>query len=641
MILKWRLRFYIICFLLMGCFKVNAQISEMAIPHLQNPTVSKAARTIAIRDTLSLPIWDDFSYKGNLPDSSIWLHGQNVFVNSGYTFLPPSLKVASLDGFNGNGVAYDNDGSNNGIGDSLVSQPIDLSNYTVNSNINLSFFWQEGFGGFAPDNQDSLKLSFRNSDSIWVQVHGFSGSASIEPSLFSQHFERVNDSSFLHAGFQFKFEVSGNLAGDFDVWNLDYIYLNQGNTPVNTQENAYDSYEDRTFSRKAQTPFKGYYALPLHHLETEWLEENLQAADFIYNNLWAGNANNFSFGTEFFSIVYDTLKPDIIIDSLDVDGVFLTNLQDTAKFTFQSGNKSNFINHLMTEKEIEDSVYLNYQFNLGTNDSLFFETINGVAQYYPNLSFRQNDTISTIIPLHDYYAYDDGTAESRVQLNSRNFLLAQGFEMIGEQFLTGVEIYVPNIGQNASTQNITLLVWNELTSDTDDILRAQNVLLNQSTGINQFQRFSFDRPVLLNDEFYIGYREENDEPVSIGFDKNTNSADKLFYNQSGTWEPNKILEGSVMIRPVFDESRITVSNRKAINDEWNLRVYPNPSKGLIRFTDSWDEIKIYDLKGRLQFQSNNTSNQREVDIRHLKNDLYFLKVRKENQLSTLKILLKR
>ncbi|WP_296621183.1 T9SS type A sorting domain-containing protein [Marivirga sp.] len=638
---NWLLKLNIILLSIFSFFIAKGQISEKAIPHIQSNQKSSYARNILVIDTLSLPLWDDFSYNKTTPDSSLWLYGKNIFINNGYTYLPPSFNVASLDGFDGQGIAYDNDAGNNGIGDSLVSQPIDLSNFTINSNINLSFFWQEGYGGFAPDQQDSLKLSFMNADGNWIQVHGFGGNGNIEPTLFSQHFERVNDSSFLHAGFQFKFEVSGNLAGDFDVWNIDYIYLNEGNTPVNTQDNAYDSYEDRTFSRKAGTLFGDYYALPLHHLEKAWLEENLQTSDFIYNNLWAGNANNFSFGTEFFSIVYDTLKPQNLIDSLDVDGVFLTDLQDTAQFTYQVKNKSNFINHLMSEKETEDSVYLNFQFNLGTNDSLFFETINGVAQYYPELSFRENDTISTIIPLHDYYAYDDGSAESRVQLNSRNYLLAQGYEMIGERYLTGIEIYAPNIGQNSSTQNITLLVWNNLTANTSDILRAQNVLINESTSINQFQRFSFDRPVLLDGDFFIGYREENDDPISIGFDKNTNSADKLFYNQSGTWEPNLILEGSIMIRPVFEKARITVSNKKEINTDWDIRAYPNPNKGRLKLTEQWDEINIYDLKGRLLFQHYNTGNQNVIDISLLGNDLYLLKIRKASQIKTLKLMMKK
>ena len=637
----WLLKLQFLGFLLTSSFNINAQLSEKSSAHFYDHQ-RIGQRNISSIDTLSLPLWEDFSYESAVPDSSIWLNPENVFVNNSYAYLPPSFNVASLDGFDGQGKAYDNDSGNNGVGDSLVSQPINLSSFTVNSNINLSFFWQQGYGGFAPDLQDSLKLSFKNSEGKWVQVQGFGGSGNIEPTLFSQHFERVNDTNYLHAGFQFKFEVSGNLAGDFDLWNLDYIYLNEGNIPVNTQNNAYDSYEDRTFSRKAGTPFGDYYAIPLHHLEANWLEQNLQQSDFIYNNLWAGNANNFSFGTEFFSIVFDTLKPQNIIDSLEVSGVFLTALQDTAQFRYELRNKNQFIDYLMNEKTSEDSVYLNFQFNLGTNDSLFFETINGTVEYYPELSFRQNDTISTVIPLHDYYAYDDGTAESRIQLNSRNYLLAQGYEMIGQQYLTGIELYAPNISQNSSTQNITLLVWNELTPSADDILRAQNVLINESTKINEFQRFSFDRPVLLEGEFFIGYREENDVPLSIGFDKSTNSANKLFYNQSGTWEPNTVLEGSVMLRPVFDKSRVTVSNQKAANTEWAIKAFPNPTTGRLKLSEEWDELRIYDLRGRLQLLTkNNFGTLNEIDMSRLKNDLYLLKIRKGSKLTTLKVMLRK
>jgi len=637
---NWLKIFFIIGFFFPSML-IYGQITESPIGHLHKKNSNLQMRQSFNQDTLSMPIWDDFTYNSSVPDSTIWLHGEHVFINNGYAYLPPSFNVATLDGFDGNGLAYNTEENANGTGDSLVSKPIDLSSFDENSNINLSFFWQEGFGGNAPDNQDSLKLSFRNAEGEWVLVHGFGGSGNIERTLFSQHFERVNDNSFLHAGFQFKFESAGSLDGDFDTWNLDYIYLNAGNTPVNTDDNAYDSYEDRTFSEKPKTPFANYYALPLKHLNENWLIENIDTASFIYNNLWAGNANNFSFGTEFFSIVYDTLKPNQIIDSLEVDGVFLTELQDTAQFLYHPKNKSQFIDYILTERELEDSVYLNFQFNLGTNDSLFFETINGIAVYYPELSFRQNDTVSTIIPLHDYYAFDDGTAESRVQLNSRNYQLAQSFDLIGEQFLTGIEIYAPNIGQNASTQNITLLVWNNLTSNTDDILRAQNVLVNQSESINQFQRFTFDRPVLVSGEFFIGYREENDDPLSIGFDKNTNSASRLFYNQGGDWEPNSTLEGSVMIRPVFDYKEVTVSNEKKINQTLDVKAYPNPSKGILKFTKQIDQVEIYDLQGSLKVRETTIDMSQGIDISHLPNNLYLIKLRKGNQYATLKVMLRK
>ncbi|ADR20939.1 hypothetical protein MATR_14350 [Marivirga tractuosa] len=636
----WLKIFLIIGFLFQS-MAFYGQIIESPIGHLSKKKSNFQMRQIANQDTISLPIWDDFSYKSQVPDSNVWQYGEHVFVNNGYSYLPPSYNVATLDGFDGNGLSYNTEDNSNGIGDSLVSKPIDLSSFNENSNINLSFFLQEGFGGNAPDAQDSLKISFKNAEGNWELVQAFGGEGNLERSLFSQHFERINEAKFLHAGFQFKFEVKGNLSGDFDIWNLDYIYLNAGNTPVNTQDNAYDSYEDRTFSENPKTPFADYYAIPLKHLNETWLVENIDTASFIYNNLWAGNANNFSFGTEFFSTVYDTLKPNQIIDSLEVDGVFLTDLQDTAQFIYHPENKNQFIDHLLSEKDSEDSVYLKFQFNLGTNDSLFFETIDGVAVYYPELSFRQNDTVSTIIPLHDYYAFDDGTAESRVQLNSRNYQLAQSFDLIGEQFLTGIEIYVPNIGQNASTQNITLLVWDDLTSNTNDILRAKNVLINETESVNQFQRFTFDRPVLLKDEFFIGYREENDVPVSIGFDKNTNSATRLFYNQGGEWEPNKTLKGSVMIRPVFDAKEVPVSNDKKISQMLDVKAYPNPSKGIIKLTQEVDQIEIYDLQGRLKVSETKIDSSQSIDISHLPDNLYLIKLRKGNKFSTLKVMLRK
>ena len=77
-----------------------------------------------------------------------------------------------------------------------------------NSNINLSFFfsWQEGIFGRenAPDAQDSLKLSFKNAEGNWVvSSWDLGGSGNIERTLFFATYERVNDTSFLHAGFQF------------------------------------------------------------------------------------------------------------------------------------------------------------------------------------------------------------------------------------------------------------------------------------------------------------------------------------------------------------------------------------------------------------------------------------------------------
>ncbi len=617
-----------------------AQITEKPISHL-NSTNNYSQRSFLDSDTLSLPFWDDFSQsKNNIIDTSLWLHGLDVFINGYEGYLPPSQMVATLDGFDGNGNAYSNDTQFQGIGDSLISKPIDLSAYTAASNIVLSFFWQEKFGTQAPDFNDSLRLSFKDTSNNWIQVFSQAGNGLDSATLFHQQFVRVNQERFIHSGFQFKFELLSNLAGAYDVFNLDYIYLNEGNISVNTDNNAYDSYEDRTFSVAPQSIFGNYYAVPLKHLNETWLDENLKSTSFIYNNLWAGDANNPLFVTEIFGVLKDTLKPGIILDSLLINGNFLTQNQDTAIFTVQSRNKEQLITRLMQESQNEDSVYLQLQLNLGTNDSLFFETINSVRVYYPELTFRANDTISTIYPLHNFYAQDDGTAESAIQLNSKNYQIAQEFEILGEHYMTAIDLYIPNTAQNSGTKNITLLVWDELTNDVSNIQLAQNVLVNQSAGINEFQRFTFERPIFIGGRIYVGYREENDEVVSVGFDKNSNSAQNLYFNQSGTWVQNDVLEGSMMIRPVFDEASVTLSNL-AKQPENIARIYPNPNSGILRYDGEYDLIEIYSMSGQRMIQVTKKDVNATIDLSQLNDGLYLVKIIKGSQISTQKVLLRK
>lgn len=618
-----------------------AQLTEAPINHLP---ASKSAmkRSLVESDTINLPFWDDFSYSRHTVDSGLWEYGEDVFVSNSRAYLPPSYNVAIFDAFDRSGNAYSTNTMAKGLADSLVSKRINLSSYNTSSNVFLSFFWQEGVGEQAPDGDDYLILSFRNSEGAWEEVfrqngNGYSADTLV---LFNQVFEAVNQARFLHSGFQFKFELLSNLAGDFDVFNLDYIYLNEGNTPVNTQNHSYDSYEDRTFSKAPGTIFSSYYAVPLKHLTEEWLNENLQPTSFIYNNLWAGNANNPLFATEIFGILTDTLKPTQIIDSAQINGNFLTQNQDTAQFTAQARNREQLITHLLSEKETEDSVYLELQLNLGTTDSLFFETINGTTVYYPDLSFRRNDTVSTIYSIHNFYAQDDGSAESSILLNSKNYLVAQEFDIIGENYMTAIDIYIPNIGQNARTKNITLLVWDELTNSETNILAAQNVLANPAQGTNQFQRFILERPVYLGGKIFVGYREENDEPVSIGFDKNSNSATNLFYNQSGVWEANSFFEGSIMIRPVFDRANVTVGNKPQQQSQ-EFFLYPNPSNGVLNYDGQFTSMEIYSLNGQQLLEIKANSNTKSIDISQLKDGIYFAKIVSQSAIYTQKIILRR
>ena len=77
--------------------------------------------------TVSLPFLDDFSYNSYFPNNLLW-EDSAVFINRSYPINPVTIGVATFDGLDANGMAYDISASTQGKrADSLTSKAIDLS----------------------------------------------------------------------------------------------------------------------------------------------------------------------------------------------------------------------------------------------------------------------------------------------------------------------------------------------------------------------------------------------------------------------------------------------------------------------------------------------------------------------------------
>ena len=186
--------------------------------------VCLAFLTTAHSQALKVPFYDDFSKPGLLtPDTTLWLPS-GVTLNNSYAIAPPTQFVATFDGRDRFGTPYDFAISNSfGATDSLVSKPIDLSLITADSLLVLSFFYQAKGLGDLPDPEDSLIVRFKNQDSEWINV--WRNDEITTTDSFTQVFLPVNDSAFLHGSFQFAFVTKGRQSGPFDVWHLDYVFL--------------------------------------------------------------------------------------------------------------------------------------------------------------------------------------------------------------------------------------------------------------------------------------------------------------------------------------------------------------------------------------------------------------------------------
>ena len=117
-------------FLLLSFFSVSFLGAQEVISVLEsNPllkTKQKQMTKMRTASALPLPFLDDFSYNSYFPGND-W-EDSAVFVNRSYPINPVTIGVATFDGLDANGMAYDISASTQGKrADSLTSRAIDLS----------------------------------------------------------------------------------------------------------------------------------------------------------------------------------------------------------------------------------------------------------------------------------------------------------------------------------------------------------------------------------------------------------------------------------------------------------------------------------------------------------------------------------
>lgn len=69
----------------------------------------------------------------------------------------------------------------------------------------------------------------------------------------------------------------------------------------------------------------------------------------------------------------------------------------------------------------------------------------------------------------------------------------------------------------------------------------------------------------------------------------------------------------------------------------NLRVYPNPTNGILNFNNTMDQIKVYDIYGKLLFKKSNSD---VINIQDLANGMYLINISLEANTQSIKIIKK-
>lgn len=534
------------------------------------------------------------------PKPLILWQDDDAFVNATYPVDPPTLGVASLEGLNRNGYPYDFFPASTGRADKLTSVPINLQSSPADS-VYLSFFYQPQ--GLSGDNvvqvEDSLYLEFFDVvNNEWEQRWSV-GYSALQP--FKQVMIPILEFEYLMNGFQFRFVNEGSLAGALDHWHIDYVRLARQRSFNDTLlvDVSYVMPESSLLATYTSVPYQHYVAATNTFMASEILldQKNLDVADrFI------------TYGMR----TWELSDPSGTFVDFPTNG---NNISNNASSTFVSTHPIN-------------SAPNSYTYPNSANDSCAFWRTQFYTNATPDIN-RCNDTITMVQELSSYYAYDDGTAEAGYNLNVSGAKLAYEFDMTQPDTLVSVRMYFDPIFEDASTGSFLITIWSDIQNET---IIHQNVSFSSpqytQDGLNRFVDYPLDSAVVVPNKFYVGWVQTSSDKMNIGFDRNRDNSDKIWFNVSTVFQPS-VLNGSLMMRPVMASDKdpfLSVQDMDEISKPMVLS--PNPSDGqfTVRFSESGAaQLRLFDSAGRMVMNRSVVSGE-QIAGSNLDNGMYIIQL---------------
>ena len=587
--------------------------------NLRTGRSAAAPQAVPLAVSLQLPFVDDFVAIHPWPDTNLWTTN-GVYVNDHYALNMPTIGVATFDALDGNGRLYPHLSGVAAPADTLTSLPIDMSG---RSSVVLSFFYQPGGLGDMPGNLDKLRLEFYSPAAdtwteVWSAAVNINDSTIIESRVVDTITHKLStefvytalevDQAWCRDGFQLRFindvsltvnvDVPGR-ANNADFWHLDFVYLNSGRIVDDTR------LPDVGMARPQTHVTIGYSSIPAYHLIS-----SASAAVFSENTMFTVAYRNLGMGTR---NVYRRFSIRPLYNAASVaktyevgaENIFDDSLQ-VRSFVFEPYDFSP-MDATVTDVAFEISSYL--VFDIGTSPE--------------RQALRRNDTTRYVQEFHDYYAYDDGSAENGYGLfgyGTASGRVAVQFKSVMADSLRGVYMYFNLAKDSANLKSFDVAVWDDNGGEPGNILRREkyNRPEVRDSLLNDYVAYKFENPIPIarNQVFYVGWIQTSEVFLNIGFDANTPNRGKNLYalSASGDWYES-IYDGALMIRPIFCQPEkfpddyvppVPVPGAAALPDEYFI--YPNPASDWITIRNLKNEelgiathrqlVEIFDMSGR-------------------------------------------
>ncbi|NQX90594.1 MAG: T9SS type A sorting domain-containing protein [Flavobacteriales bacterium] len=568
--------------------------------------------------SLSIPFFDDFSTFSlptndpDIPQALQRWEDNFARINATIPLSPPTYGVATLDGLDADGFPYQFVENSYGEADVLTSLPINLQGLTIDNNVYLHFRYQGGGRGNSPEDQDSLVVDFLapgGGDDAWFRQWSVEGA---ETEGFISVFIPIEDPLFLTDGFKFRFRNYATLAGNLDHWNLDFVFLDSNIDPSN-----FDVVEV-AFVEPVNGLLNEFTAMPWSHFTpnpASFMEDQVAS---ISRNLSASQADNIQSGFKVESVETGAIQ--------DFENDFQTVIVNPFEVFevpyFVNDDPNNFV----YDTSVNDTCALFnvtfYQDEVG----LFSDDKVGVLD---------NDSIQFTQVFQNYYAYDDGSAESAYSLqNQAGGRVAMRYNVAEPDTLLGLFIHFTPFQFDNSNETFLLRVW-----DNDGGVPGNELGENFSfktpnyftDGYDVFAYYEYDDPQLVNGSIFVGLVQNNAVEMNFGLDKNTNqNPSKLFFQLGlgASWQQSNI-QGTVMIRPVFAAGKSDVWNSVEELNAEAVSIYPNPANNHVTVafeTPGIRELRVLNQTGQVVHAETLRDSKTTISTQQLATGLYIIEI---------------
>jgi hypothetical protein len=501
----------------------------------------------------------------------------------------------------------------------------------------FSFYFQPGGGGIVssgagdrignqPDENDSLVLEFgyiKMGDTIWNHIWSTGGFSLKEwtdenpHEFFKQILIPITDNHYLCDSFRFRFRNYASLEpqqgisgweGNVDQWHIDYIRLD-------INRNINDKYtNDLTIVSPTTSFLKNYQEMPWKQFHNDDMKSNFtnQLANLsdasrtsLYKYYITRNGNTLH--------EYNKELGVVDIAPYSTNGIQTHPKQAAPEILFTPG--------ILTDTATFTITHI-FQ-NPGGND---FDPVNDTCVY--KQKFR------------NYYAYDDGTAEYGYCINNvyNRAYLAMKFSLRQEDQLSAVQMWF-NRTKNSENEEalFNIMIWNDNDGEPGEkpIYTVEGKRPKFEGEFLDYATYKFDEKITVNGTIWVGFEQQGNVQLNIGFDQNTDSREFFKYKTQNIWEVSSY-KGTPMIRPCFGDTFYSVSENAPIS---NIKVFPNPTTGVLNLIQEKVEsgelrvesVEVFDIYGKkMSPVSNLTSHiSNQINIAHLPAGIYFVKITTE------------